>query len=127
MSKHNTRRERRRDVRVAPKGTVIVRADTYIIRGRIANLSRGGLATITRTTAPERLLGSAVELSLRLDGRDSSWIELGGRMLRIGANSIAILLVAAPPSFTRIIGEMISASHHRDRVLSIVLVDAMPR
>ena len=127
MSKHNGRPERRRDVRVSPKGTVIIRADTYIIRGRIANLSRHGLATITRTTAPERLLGSAVDLSLRLDGRDSSWIKLSGRILRIGAGSIAMGLVVAPPSFTRIIDDTVSASHHRDRVLSIVLVDAMAR
>lgn len=127
MSNHDARQERRRDLRVSPKGTVIVRADTYIIRGRIANLSRNGLSTITRATAPERLLGSKVELSLRLDARDSSWIELRGRILRIGAGSIAILLVVAPPSFTRIIDETISASHHRDRVLSIVLVDARPR
>ena len=127
MSNHNTRPERRRDLRVSPKGTVIMRADTYIIRGRIANLSRNGLSTITRTTAPERLIGGAVELSLRLDGRDSSWIKLSGRILRIGSNSISMALFVAPPSFTRIIDETISASHHRARVLSIVLVDAMPR
>ncbi len=127
MSNHKARPERRRDLRVFPKGTVIVRAGTYLVRGRIANLSRGGISTITRTTAPERLLGAAVELAIRFDGRDSSWLELRGRVLRIGATSIAMALEDAPPSFTRILDETISASHHHDRVLSIVLVDATPR
>jgi hypothetical protein len=112
---------------VSPKGTVILRADKYVIRGRIANLSRNGLAAIIRATVPERLLGSAVALSLRFDGRDSSWIEASGRVLRIGAGTIAISLVVTPPAFARIIEETISASHHRDRVLAIVLVDAMAR
>lgn len=127
MSNHNARPERRRDLRVSPKGTVIVRADTYIVRGRLANLSRNGLSMITRTTAPERLLGRPVELTLRLDGRESSWFELSGRILRIDASSLAMALVVVPPSFTRLLGETISASHHHARVLSIVLVDAMPR
>ncbi|HWO19947.1 MAG TPA: PilZ domain-containing protein [Kofleriaceae bacterium] len=127
MNHYSSRSERRRDVRVSPKGTVIVRAGSYVIRGRIANLSRGGISTTTRTTAPQRLLGSAVALALRFDSADASWLELSGRVLRIGASSIAMALSAVPASFTRIIDETVSSSHHHDRVLSIVLVDATPR
>jgi len=127
MSNDNAREERRHEHRVSPKGTVIVRAGTYLLRGRIANLSVGGLLALTRTTAPERLLASTVDLSLRLDGRDSAWLELRGQILRIGANSLAIGLGVVPPSFARIIDDTLTASHHHDRVLSIVLVDATPR
>lgn len=124
MTSRQGRPERRHDVRISPKGTVIIRADNYVLRGRIANVSPGGIATTTRTTAPERLLGATVDLALRLDDPDASWIDLRGRILRIGANSIAIALVTVPPSFARIVEGMVARSHHNDRVLSIVLVDA---
>lgn len=124
MTHSQNRPERRRDLRISPKGTVIVRADTYTLRGRLANLSRNGLAASTRTTAPERLLGAAVELELRLDGRDSGWLELGGKIIRIGAGSIAIALSKVPVSFPQILDESVNRSHHKARMLSIVLVDA---
>jgi|SRR5687768_674514 len=119
------RPERRRETRVSPKGTVVVRADTYVMRGRIANISLGGLAVATRTTAPERLLGASVDMSVRLDDRDSGWLELGGRIARIGANRMAIVIGAVPLSFTRIIDETVSRSHRNDRDLSVVLVDSV--
>ena len=121
------RPERRRDLRISPKGTVIlrsVRADTYMVRGRIANLSRSGLVIATRTTAPERLLGARVELSLRLDDRDSSWFDLGGRILRIEESSLAMALLTVPASFTQAIEETVTRSLRNDRMLSILLVDA---
>ena len=126
MSSHDARPDRRRDLRVAPKGTVIVRVDSYLIRARIANLSRSGLVTRTRITPPERLLGAMVELSLRLDGVDAAWLELGGRISRIGASSIAFLLDIVPLSFVRLLDQAVERSRQHDRVLSVVLVDGIP-
>jgi CheY-like chemotaxis protein len=120
--------ERRRDQRISPKGTIILRSgrvDTHTLQGRIANLCLNGLSMTTRTSAPERLLGADVELSVRLDGRDSSWFELGGHILRLGATSLAMALVTVPSSFTQMIEEAVGNSHRNDRMLSIVLVDAM--
>jgi len=124
MSTNESRPERRREPRISPKGTVLVRVDTYLIRGRIANLSRSGVLAITRITAPERLLGAKVELSLRLDGRGASWLELRGRVVRIGASSLAVALDIVPLPFTRIIDQAVSHSTRHDRPLSVVLVDA---
>jgi len=118
------RPERRRERRIAPKGAAVLRAGTYSLRGRIANLSRTGLAMTTPTTAPGRLLGARVDISLRLDGGDSSWMELSGEILRIGANSLAMALVTVLPAFTRIVDESTVSSQRNDRMLSIVLVDA---
>jgi hypothetical protein len=116
--------ERRRNRRIAPKGTVLVRAGTYLLRGRIANLSLGGLSATTVVTAPERLLTSAVEIDLRFDGSDRAWCALGGRLLRSGASSLAAAFDRVPPGFAHTIEEMHDALHGRRRVLSIVLVDA---
>ena len=96
---------------------------TYLLRGRIANLSLGGFLATTLVTAPERLLGSAVEIELRFDGGDRAWCELGGRLLRSGASSLAVAFDSVPPGFARTIGEMHDVLHGRRRVLSIVLVD----
>ena len=121
----NRPEDRRHDVRISPKGTALVRAGEYIIRGRIANLGRGGVSVRTRTTAPERLLGSRASIELRLDGQEAAWLELEGRVMRIGANTLALRLDVVPLRFTQIIDETVAASHHNDRLLSIVLVDAM--
>ena len=116
--------ERRRNRRIAPKGTVLVRAGTYLLRGRVENLSLGGLSATTLVTAPERLLASSVEIELRFDGSDRAWCELGGRLLRSGATSLAVAFDRVPTGFAQTIEEMHDALHGRRRVLSIVLVDA---
>jgi hypothetical protein len=118
--------DRRNDLRVTPKGTVIVQADTYIIRGRLANLSRNGLLAITRTTAPERLLRAEIGLALRLDGTDASWLEVRGRILRIGACSIAIGFDLVPPAFARIVEQAATRTRQHARALAVVLVDGIP-
>src|SRR5690349_17641327 len=115
--------ERRGDPRITPKGAVIVGVDTYVIRGRVANLSRHGLLARTWITAPERLLGARANLGLRLDGGDADWIQLTGRILRIGSRTIAIALDGAPPGFTRTLDQAVSRSHRNDRAVTVVLVD----
>ncbi|HMG54949.1 MAG TPA: PilZ domain-containing protein, partial [Kofleriaceae bacterium] len=99
MSDQAVRKERRRDLRVSPKGTVIMHAEACTMRGRIVNLSRGGVAAITTSAAPERLLGGSASLDLRLDGRDSSWHDLRGRIVRLDGTAIAIALDAVPVGF----------------------------
>lgn len=121
---HSGQNDRRRSRRIAPKGSVLVRAGTYLLRGRVANLSLGGFSATTLVTAPERLLASAVEIELRFDGGDRAWCELGGRLLRSGAASLAVAFDGLPPGFAQTIEEMHEALHGRRRVLSIVLVDA---
>jgi hypothetical protein len=124
MTTNESRPERRREPRISPKGTVLVRVDSYVFRGRIANLSRSGLLAITHITAPERFLGAKVELSLRLDGGGASWLELRGRVMRIGASSIAVALDIVPLSFARVLDQTVSRSTRHDRTLAMVLVDA---
>ncbi|MDX2090727.1 MAG: PilZ domain-containing protein [Kofleriaceae bacterium] len=118
--------ERRRDVRVAPKGTVRIVADTYNIRGRIMNLSRGGLAVRTPSLVPERLLGSKARIELRLDNPTASWFGLIGTLKRVGSQWIAVSFDAVPLAFGRIIENTTYAAHRNERHLSMVLVDPAP-
>jgi hypothetical protein len=98
----NERSERRRSARVSPKGTVIIQAGDHAQRGRLANLGGGGLLATTDVTASERMLARKVDLELRLDSQASEWLLLTGRVLRIGANSVAVGLIK-PDSFKRLL------------------------
>lgn len=117
------RQERRKYTRVALKGTTILRSGSYLLRGRIANLCQDGVLAITRTTAPERLLGKHVEIMMRLDAGDSTWLECKGRLVRIGATAMALTLDNTPPGFARLLDEMHAASDRNDHQISVVLVD----
>jgi hypothetical protein len=115
--------DRRTFTRVALKGTTILRSGSFLLRGRIANLSRSGVCTNTRTTAPERLLGAQVEIMIRLDAGDSAWLECKGRVVRIGATSMAMVLEHTPSGFDRLIDEMHAVADRNDHMISVVLVD----
>jgi hypothetical protein len=126
MTNHKTVQERRRHLRITPKGTAIIRAGTYVARGRVLNVSRGGISVTTQSAPPAHLLDSVAEIDLRLDAHDASWLRLHGQILRLGATSIALQFDAVSPPFIRIMNETVGASHHHDRLLSVVLVDAIP-
>lgn len=116
--------ERRQTVRSSPKGTVSIRTSDYDVRGRIADVSRGGLCAITLVTPPERVLGCSAELELRFDTQQSAWIQVSGHILRLGATRLAIGFDRVPDGFDRLIDDTLTASHSRNRVLAAILVDS---
>lgn len=116
--------ERRRSVRISPKGAVVLLAGERIERGRLANLSSGGLLAITDERPPEALRGAEVEIELRLDAPSSEWLRLTGRVVRLDARGVAIALDAAPEPFARLVARSASASNAHRRARSVVLVDA---
>ena len=119
------RAERRGHLRIAPKGTVIARADDRALRGRLANLGEGGLYMLTNVTPPERWLGRSVDLEIRLDTGRAEWLLCPGRVVRLHAGGLATAFSAAPPSaLLRMIDEQKYASRASSRVISVVLIDA---
>lgn len=116
--------ERRRFVRIAPKGTCVLRALGHEQRGRIANLGEGGLYIQTSVTAPDRMLARSVELEIRLDAGHAEWLRATGHIIRIRSDGLAIAfdLLAAP--LLRMIDEQSTASRARARIISVVLIDA---
>jgi hypothetical protein len=121
------RAERRRHARIAPKGTVILHAAEHVQRGRIANLGEGGMLITTSVTAPDRLLGRAAEIEIRLDGLSAEWLQAAGRIVRISATGIAVAFDMLPAALMRALDEMSTASHARLRVISVVLIDGDAR
>jgi len=119
--------ERRRHVRIAPKGSVTLLTGENSRRGRIVNLSQGGLLVTTTVGAPERLLGRAVDIELRLDGQLARWHHASGQIVRVGGEGVAIALHTLSAGLLRVIDETSTASLARYRVMSMILVDPEPQ
>ncbi len=118
--------ERREHARMAPKGAVTLRSERHELRGRIANLSHGGLAVATSVTAPSNLLERVVEGELRLDGQSAEWLKFTGRVSRIGAFTIAVVFETVPDALIALTNDASVASYAHGRVMSVVLVDGDP-
>lgn len=116
--------ERRRHVRIEPKGSVTLIVGDHAQQGRLVNLGHGGLFAATTVGVPQRLLSRTVQIELRLDGRLAQWQRVSGRVTRIGPPGIAIAFDTTPAALVRVIDEMSTASHARFRVMSVVLVDS---
>lgn len=116
--------ERRKHARVTPKGTVVVAAGEQRQRGRLVNLGIGGMLATASITTPERLLGRATDVDLRLDDREARWFKLTGKILRITADSVAVSFDSVPAVFAGLIDQISNAAHVDRRRLSVVLVDA---
>lgn len=118
------RPERRRHVRICPKGTSLLRVDSYALHGRIANLGEGGMLVITDVDAPERLLGRFAAIEVRLDGGFAQWLQATGRVVRIAGGGVAVAFDTLSDELRGMIDELTTASRARIRVLSVVLIDA---
>lgn len=117
------RNDRRHSRRIALKGTVIMMSSQHSQRGRITNISPGGLLATTAVTPTSLLLGRTADLELRFDSPNAEWLRLVGRVTRIEATSIALAFEKVSSIFIRLIDEMSSAADRDGRVLSVVLVD----
>jgi len=124
MTESRGTQERRRHIRIAPKGTVILSSGEHAQRGRVANLAEGGIYLTTTVAAPERLLGRTCEIELRLDGRLAEWVRTKATIVRIAADGVALTFDSLPSSLLRVIDDMSMASRARYRVICVVLVDS---
>jgi hypothetical protein len=116
--------ERRRHARMCPKGTSLLRVDGYALHGRIANLGEGGMLVIPDVDAPERLLGRLADVEVRLDGGFARWLQATGRIARISDGGVAVAFDTLSSELRGALDELTTASRARNRVLSVVLIDA---
>jgi hypothetical protein len=117
--------ERRRSVRFSPKGTVVLLAGELAERGRVANLSRGGLQMTISAALAADLVGQAAQLELRLDGPGAEWMRLSGTIRRVERETVAIELTSVPPEFLELVEHTSTASYRNKQVISVILVDSM--
>jgi len=119
--------DRRRHVRISPKGTVTIHALGNAHRGRLVNIGVGGMYVATDVSLPDRLLGRVVDVELRFDGALAAWQRLTGRIIRIAAGGTAIVFAApTAPALLLVIDKLTTASHASARMISVVLIDGEP-
>jgi hypothetical protein len=121
------RLERRRHPRIGPKGSIIFRTPGYEQPGRIANVSQSGMYILTAVTAPDHLVGCAVEIEVRLDAGKAEWLTAKGRIVRIAPEGLAMMFDEPLAPLLHMIDEQTTASHARSRVIAVVLIDADER
>lgn len=115
------RRERRLHTRISPKGTVLI---AHEHRGRIANLSEGGVFVVCDAPALGSLRDREVDLELRVDAGQAAWMTTTGRIVRRDPGGLAIAFAAPPAALVRVIDELATASRAHARIISVVLIDA---
>jgi hypothetical protein len=92
--------------RWAPAGVMILRRRGRMVRGQIADLSTSGVKLrIESLDGVEELAGRRVGLELRLEGPDTEWLYLRGRVVRVSATflTIAIAFEKTPLDFACIV------------------------
>ncbi len=120
----SARLERRHHARIIAKGTATLRTPDDTQRGRIANLGAGGMLVTLLGPGPDRLLGRAVEIEVRLDGRHAEWLNVTGRVIEVRGDSLAVSFDTAPEGLLRMLDEHATASRASARIVSVVLIDA---
>ena len=116
--------DRRRSLRITPKGSVALVVDDHAQRARLVNVGEGGLFARTDLAVPRRLLGCTAALEIRLDSPGAEWLRASGRIHRIQPDGVAIAFDALSPSVRLMIDEATTASRARARVLAVVLLDS---
>jgi hypothetical protein len=118
--------ERRTAARVATQGTVIFDADRDH-RGRVVDLSLGGIRVRAAAVPPRLGPGVAVTLQLRLDGVAVAWIELGGVVCRADrAPMVALSFTEIPDGFAALVAAQHDVAAARAACTRVLLVAADP-
>jgi PilZ domain len=118
----NARDERRRDVRVLASGSVLVRGHS-VVRGRLMNLSTGGLCLELADEGQTLAVAEAVAVELHLDRVESRWLAFRGSVLRIAGGRIALAFVEVPVAFGRVMSRAIASAIEAEATAHVLLVD----
>ena len=93
-------------------------------RGRIVDLSTGGVCLELAEPAPALAIAEAVTLELHLDRAESQWLSFHGRVLRIAGPRIAIAFTEAPIEFAGVMSRAIASAFEAAASAHVLLVDA---
>ena len=121
------RADRRDGARIAPKGSVLLQVAGETRRGRIGNIGVAGML-VSDVTVPSSWAGRSVDFEIRFDAARAEWLRGKGRILRVDAVGLAVAFeTPSSAELLRALGELTTASHAHDRVMSVVLIDADPQ
>jgi len=122
----DARLERRNGGRVQSTGTAVIHG-AIAARGRILDLSLGGMRLLVRDAFALPELGTRVCVDARLDGA-GRWLRLIGAVARVdtcgSGATLVIELVAVPPDFEDLVQDELLSELECTHVPQVLLVDS---
>jgi CheY-like chemotaxis protein len=98
-----------------------------IARGRVVDVSAGGLRVQLQGHAPSDCLGARVGIDLRIDGAAAAWFRLYGRVGRVEADgTLAIAFLQVPADFEDALQSELVAVLESEATDRVLLVDPVP-
>jgi CheY-like chemotaxis protein len=118
--------DRRHHVRVVANGSVIVhgRATT---RGRLANISSGGMLMRLGEGPPHGGSEEPVEVELHLDRMGATWLRFHGEVVRSDHHELAISFTSVPLDFVDVVQDALVSALEGAALAHILLVDVNPQ
>jgi hypothetical protein len=115
--------DRREHVRVVASGSVIVQGRGSS-RGRLSNISSGGM--LTRLGDGELRPGSGenVEVELHLDRTGATWLRFCGEVVRSDQRELAISFTAVPVDLADVVQAALTSALDGAALAHVLLVDA---
>lgn len=118
--------DRRRHDRARVNGCVVLHAPDGAVRGRIVNLSAGGVLVVEEESRAR--LAEGTRVGLELETERSGWVRQDGGVLRRIDDAIAIEFVEPSPGVVDVItGEVLAAQEARRAPRVIVVDPSRPR
>jgi PilZ domain len=117
--------DRRRDIRVSTRGSVVVHARRGA-RGRAVDLSRSGIYLQLAAGEPRCEAGDRVGLELHLDAAGASWLRFAGLVRRsAGSGALSVSFSEVPDDFADVVQAELIAELEIAGLSHVLLVDPM--
>ena len=114
--------ERRQDVRVVANGSVVVQGGVSA-RGRLLNVSSGGMRVRLAEGEPCCPCGEQVGVELHLDRAGATWLRFRGEVVRSDEREVAVHFTAVPLEFADVIQDALASVLEAAAVAHVLLVD----
>ena len=110
-------------MRVDANGSVIVHAHETM-RGRLSNISGGGLCARLDGAGARGRCGDSVEIDLHLDRTGATWLRFRGEVTRTDDQEVAIEFTAVPLEFAGVVQGALTSALEGAALAHVLLVDA---
>jgi hypothetical protein len=115
--------DRRQYVRVVANGSAIVQGHVST-RGRLLNISSGGMLVRLGDSEPGFALGEPVDIDLHLDRHRATWLQFHGEIARANHHELAISFTAVPSDFAEVVRDALASALEGAALAHVLLVDA---
>jgi hypothetical protein len=115
--------DRRQQVRVVANGSVVVQGNASA-RGRLLNISGGGMLMRLGDDEPGYGCGEHVDVEVHLDRTRATWLRFRGEIVRGNHRELAICFTEVPSDLAEVIQDALVSALEGAALAHVLLVDA---